>query len=349
MSKDHDADSGNATKQEKTPQFFFPILDAKQQPLSRTVKRSRVLARHKQYAASTAMNLPTQPLVQTIAGGPNFIFAMARQLSGKSLTNTPAATSLDQSAQLIWRNARKRHKPGMWRYAIRTLRGIPVPQRTAVHYEGALVACTKLAAWDTAQSLVEEMSFPLTDGMVTSLVRTAVRESRRRRTVVGLDEVVRTRAQRRVALDQVRDLLHQLAAHYGTKTTTFPIEARHVNPLADAYQSLGLVGEARQLVQDLLTTRVSGPEDEDGSNRVNIYDINARDKGSCAILVEGAVLDGDWSRAVEALRAMTQENGVFPSNRHLHTWHEVSERKRKQRTAHSWKKKRNMIFLDSVQ
>jgi hypothetical protein len=40
--------------------------------------------------------------------------------------------------------------------------------------------------------------------------------------------------------------------------------------------------------------------------------------------------------------------GLYPVNRHLNEWTEVSERKTKQRTTRGWKKKRDEFWLDSV-
>jgi hypothetical protein len=89
--------------------------------------------------ASNAMNLPEMPLVTTMAGGSSLIFAMAKRMwDPKSASvaaerdNANKATaeggervwsvtaSRQEFAAIIWKNARKGNKPGMWRYAVRT-------------------------------------------------------------------------------------------------------------------------------------------------------------------------------------------------------------------------------------
>ena len=121
--------------------------------------------------------------------------------------------------------------------------------------------------------------------------------------------------------------------------------AQHLNPLAAAYQSIGCDAAASNLLQTLLTNRTSGPEEEDGNDPFNAHDVSARNKGSYALLVQSAVSEGDWAGAVVALRDMTDGAGLYPAARHLNTWTEVSERKTKQRTTRSWKKKRYDLAL----
>jgi hypothetical protein len=45
---------------------------------------------------------------------------------------------------------------------------------------------------------------------------------------------------------------------------SIPLVARHVNPLAAAYQSLGYVQKARDIVQTMLSNRTAGEEPENG-------------------------------------------------------------------------------------
>ena len=76
----------------------------------------------------------------------------------------------------------------------------------------------------------------------------------------------------------------------------------------------------------------------------NINDLGCKDKASYALRVQGAVSAEDWGTAVEALTTMT-EAGLYPVERHLNVWTEVSERKTKHRTTRSWKKKRDQSWL----
>jgi pentatricopeptide repeat protein len=125
------------------------------------------------------------------------------------------------------------------------------------------------------------------------------------------------------------------------------VEAHHVNPLAAAYMQLGLIPEANKLLH-MLKNRKIGPEPEIKSDvRFNINDLGTKDKASYTLLVKGFVSQGDWVGAVDALADMTTA-GLYPVNRHLNEWTEVSERKTKQRTTRGWKKKRDEFWLDSV-
>ena len=76
-----------------------------------------------------------------------------------------------------------------------------------------------------------------------------------------------------------------------------------------------------------LLDRIGGPEAE---NRIettfNVYDVQAKDKGSYSLLVQSAIQEQDYGTAVLALRTMT-EAGLYPINRHLNKWYEISESK----------------------
>jgi len=63
--------------------------------------------------------------------------------------------------------------------------------------------------------------------------------------------------------------------------------------------------------------------------------------------VKGAVLQGDFSEAVDALTDMT-EAGLYPNERNLNAWTEVSERKSKHRNTRGRKKKRDDYWLERV-
>jgi len=268
-------------------------------------------------------------------------------------------------AGIIWRNVRKRDKPSLWRYALRTYNRMKTLEqdsqdsplkieRTNVHHEGALLACDKLGLWQEALDIyrhVEETATTnqtvvattrrrkavcVTDNMILSLVSACVRGSKQMaRSETSLEA-------RRAPLDAARKELLEMEESHG-----LPLVARHLNPLAAAYQSLGLKGDAANLLEDNLADRTSGPEEENGDDPLNVHDINAKDKASYALLVKGSVSTGDWADAVEALKDMT-EAGLYPNARHLNRWTEISESKTKQRSTRSWKKKREEYWLESV-
>mmetsp|Transcript_31045 Transcript_31045/g.75021 ORF Transcript_31045/g.75021 Transcript_31045/m.75021 type:complete len:562 (-) Transcript_31045:55-1740(-) len=90
-----------------------------------------------------------------------------RPIDGVSNSNpkfrkqAPAMTNQGFS-KTIWRNARKRNKPQLWRQALRTYDRMAILEqdpdyqqklkirRSNIHYEGALVACAKLGLWQRA-------------------------------------------------------------------------------------------------------------------------------------------------------------------------------------------------------
>jgi hypothetical protein len=266
-------------------------------------------------------------------------------------------------AGVIWRNVRKRNKASLWRYALRTYDrmggtgagptdDLGVLRPTNIHHEGALLATAKLGLYERALEIYATVELEgsrsrrpraqrpdlaavqVTDRMVQSVVRACVRTARSAK--------ASTISSRRQPLDAARTILQELEEKHG-----IPLDARHVNPLAAAYQAVGLRPESAALLQ-LLGDRVIGPEPETGSQRLNINDFGAKDKASYALLIEGAVLDADWGAAVENLTTMT-DAGLFPLDRHLHTWTEISNRKAKHRTTRSWKKKRDQTWLRTVQ
>lgn len=361
----------------------------------------------KEQQANAAMDLPGQPLVRTLAGGSNLMFSMARRMwdpkamsgvdSGSASASVSSSSSSllqvlasrEEYAALIWKNARKRNKPGMWRYAIRAFDRMidekPLSLLTT-HYEGAMTACAKLGLWERALQIYSQvyereaslrsklsagkkakarlvLPVQVTDNMVGSVLRACVRASRQRQgeLVLTLSDDddhecvvdastsssssncnMREVRLQRIPLDAVILLLQEIEERHG-----MPLTARHLNPVAAAYLSLGLVSDAAALLQSNLSDRTTGTEPEDGDARFNVNDLTAKDKGSYSLLVQGSVSDGDWVAAVHALTTMT-EAGLYPAARHLNAWTEVSERKTKQRATRSWKKKRDESYLDSV-
>jgi len=313
-------------------------------------------------------------LIETIGGGTSTIFEMARRMlvwndeptsentndgilprwhphSGISdvnpsfRTKAPAMSNTGYAGQ-IWRNVRKRNKPSLWRHALRTYdrmeetsrnnaNSVLRIERSTSHHEGALLACAKLGLWKKSLELFQGVE-TVTDNMVLSVVKACVRASK------TLKRENTTVEERKAPLDAAVNILEDVRADQD-----FPLMARHLNPLAAAYQSLGLVDEAKNIIQLYLTDRSLGPEPEYGSESFNVHDVSAKDKASYSLLVKGAVSSGNWSEAIEALEDMT-EAGLYPNSRNLNSWSEVSERKTKHRRTRSWKKKRDEYWLESV-
>lgn len=368
--------------------------------------------------ASEAFDLPEQPLVRTIGGGTAMIFAMAQSMfeqqqqqqrigkggdSSNALEGPNSSFSLPRwrpaagianvnpsfrtaspnmnnqgYAGIIWRNVRKRNKPSLYRYALRTYDRMTsgntatddnrsnsetagsdlVVQPTNIHHEGALLASAKLGLWERALNIyhaVQEEEATLrkrhggggnsklsmvtqkryavhvTEHMVGSVVRACVRATRNNKQG-SLEE-------RRKPLDRAAAILAELPDRHDIY-----LDAHHVNPLAAAYQSIGLRHEATHVLDTFLGDRIIGPEPEIGKEMLNINDLGCKDKASYALRVQGAVSAEDWGAAVEALTTMT-EAGLYPVERHLNAWTEVSERKTKHRNTRSWKKKRDQSWV----
>ena len=304
------------------------------------------------------------------------------QLSGISNFNPDFRTQAPEMnsqafAGTIWRNVRKRNKPSLWRYALRTydrMGNAPTVyskrkhtsqqlqqhyvERTNEHYHGALLAAAKLGLWEKAFEIFREVeqrqqgsnrkpyasgvvggnkhsqqSIYVTDDMVVSLIYACVRASR------SMSSTRVSLAARRRPLDEACKVLDKITTDHGIN-----IETRHCNPIAAAYLHLSLRNEAEGLVSRLKDRKI-GPEPEDGVQIFNINDMGTKDKGSYTLLVSGAVQEEDWASAVDALRNMT-DAGLYPNQRHLHAWNEVSERKTKHRTTRSWKKKRDELWIE---
>ena len=186
----------------------------------------------------------------------------------------------------------------------------------------------------------------VTDDMILSLIRACVRASRERARDKGEKLSPELEEQevvlRRIPLDTALEVLTTMQ-----KDHSIPVAARHVNPLAAAYQKLGYISQARDMLQTLLSNRTAGEEPEDGVDILNVHDLCAKDKGSYSLLVQGSVVTGDWGAAVEALTEMTNA-GLYPNKRHCNVWSEISERQTRPRAVGSWKKKRDDIWTDSV-
>jgi len=301
-----------------------------------------------------------------------------RPYSGVSDVNpsfrTQAPTMNSQGyANIIWKNARKSDKPSLMRHSLRIYDKMEKASReeastnrlvvrtTTVHHEGALVACAKLGMWEKAmqifinvesqseeqktarelqrRSALKAATIEVTDNMVLSLIKACVKGSKSKSIKLSDGSLLE---QRRAPLDAALNVVGEMEQKYG-----LPLVARHLNPLAVAYQGLGLYEDAARILDIYLEDRKGGPEDEYGGDRLNVHDVRAKDKGSYTIIVKGAVSERDWSAAVSALRTMT-DAGLYPSSRHLNAWTEVGERKTKHRATRSWKKKRDEYWMKSV-
>jgi hypothetical protein len=331
--------------------------DDEQRPIGLS-KKDLVKKRKQGEAASAAMDLPMQPIVTTIGGGTNALFENIRKavvprwhpvagvadINPRFRVESPAMTSRGYAAS-IWRNARKR-QPAMWRYALRTFDRMVQQQQQStgpkldiinVHYEGAMVAAEKLGWSQRALDIYQfvekkeaqirerihqspvasksngdpKIAIRITENMVLSVIRACVRES-----------VVQ---KKREPLDRVL----QLVIDNLNETHGISVTAIHLNPIAAAYQSLGYTKESDIVLQHKLLDRIGGPEAENVIDTTfNVYDVQAKDKGSYSLLVQSAVQERDWGQAVLALKTMT-EAGLYPSNRHLNVWTEISEKRRR--------------------
>jgi hypothetical protein len=210
----------------------------------------------------------------------------------------------------------------------------------------------------------------VTDNMILSLIRACVRASRQKTSSLTIpvlltsdskDEQTDSQQQqqqkqlaleeqehddvmlrRRIPLDTAMEILSTME-----ETHNIPVVSRHVNAIAGAYQSLGFLLEARNVLETHLTNRTSGEEPEYGKDVLNVFDFCAKDKGSYSLLVQSSVASGDWASAVAALQDMT-EAGLYPTSRHCNSWREISERQSQRRMVGSWKKKRDDYWLESV-
>ena len=275
---------------------------------------------------------------------------------------SPTMNSVGYAAS-IWRNARKR-QPAMWRYALRTFDRMVLLQQEKqtngpkldivnTHYEAALVAASKLGwskraieIYETVESKQEKIwermqqssglssgtsstnngskittsssaqktkiAIRITENMVLSVIRACVREAMKYKKREPLD----------VLLQKVIYTIHD--------KHNIPITSVHLNPIAAAYQSLGCTDDANNILLRNLLDRIGGPEAENvgiDTGTFNVYDVQAKDKGSYSLLVQSAVQEQDYGQAVLALKTMT-EAGLYPTNRHLNKWTEVSNKRR---------------------
>jgi hypothetical protein len=292
-------------------------------------------------------------------------------------------------------------------------------RRTTLHHEAALVAASKLGMWEEALRIYrnveqqqQQQGGVVTDNMILSVIGACVRRSsikyatisdENNSNVDGLGDDNRspscrsgsmrtlTVEERRRPLDAARRILLSLEERHD-----IPLVARHVNPLASAYNRLGLHTESSLLINDNLQDRIPPPppplpslpsksgrwkeklreqeevidtnpgfeavqlaewtdddlddddddedvvmddeikvanvDDDDGydnddsvETQLNVHELKAKDRASYSLLVQGAVMEGDWTSAIEELRRMTNV-GLHPNSRNLNSWNEVLER-----------------------
>eukprot|EP00978_Attheya_sp_CCMP212_P021175 scaffold61560_cov41-Attheya_sp.AAC.2 len=267
-----------------------------------------------------------------------------------SFRSSPPVMNNAGYAGVIRRNSRKRGKPGMWRHSLRmyqTMRTSELQlaenatttqsrrrliiQRSNIHFEGALVSCSKLGLWKKAMFIYHEVEeravrngdledgraevrqqrsrgkfyVAVTDTMVQSLVSACAKASRRKRRYTGdtRDGPLFTIDERREPLDTVRQVLFEMEG--------------------------------------------SPDKDDDIAGSVNVNTLYSKDRASYSILVQGAVADEDWTAAIDSLRTMT-ESSLYPKGRNLNAWTEVSKSNAGKRGSSSWKKKRDECWLDSL-
>jgi hypothetical protein len=289
-------------------------------------------------------------------------------------------------------------------------------RRTTLHHEAALVAASKLGMWEEALRIYrnveqqqQQQGGVVTDNMILSVIGACVRRSsikyatisdENNSNVDGLGDDNRspscrsgsmrtlTVEERRRPLDAARRILLSLEERHD-----IPLVARHVNPLASAYNRLGLHNESSLLINDNLQDRIPPPppllpsksgrwkeklreqeevidtnpgfeavqlaewsdddlddddddedvvmddkievaydNDDDGydnddslETQLNVHELKAKDRASYSLLVQGAVMEGDWTGAIEELRRMTNV-GLHPNSRNLNSWNEELER-----------------------
>ena len=354
-------------------------------------------------------------------------------------TESPVMTNAGY-ASIMRRNSRKKNKPSMWKHTLRlynrmtelerehvvpgvgytgtlssstsddqtnidsnnigTRRMVRI-KRNTYHHQAALVAASKLGAWQEAVSIfrgVESMvsntttssaeedgslrkvTNRVTDNMILSVISACVKASKVKRTLSVAPTIesknpgtesnatntspsrpmirLLTIDERRKPLDTAKSIILTMEPKHD-----IPLVSRHINPLASAYNNLGLRAEASKLINDHLNDRSPPPppakvirknnqywkakkkqdtqdpgfelafsddeleDDEDGyeQQQLNIHQLKSKDRASYSLLVQSKASDGDWVGAVQELQKMN-DAGLQPNSRNLNSWNELMER-----------------------
>lgn len=221
-------------------------------------------------------------------------------------------------ANMIWKNVRKKNRISFWKYALRTYDRMLQQQKmnktlnialrvrpTNIHYEGALLACSKLGDYKRAFQIYEQiqnnqirkipimtatkrLNIPSRNNPQQNQMATSSNNIMSSDVVLVTDNMIMSmirscvRAsnlkrnkdtnelipidQRRIPLDMVIDkIINNMEDQY-----QIPICAIHINPLSRAYQNLGLYNEANQLLHNHLQERISGPESEENDRLLSL-------------------------------------------------------------------------------
>lgn len=287
----------------------------------------------------------------------------------------------------IWKNARKRNKPSLWKYSLRTydrmalLEGDPnfgQIQRSNVHHEGAMQACAKLGLWQRAleiyhfvyeQEMKEERHSQRTQDNPQKAKRQRNEKDEKRTSIYVTDDMVLSLVRSTVRASRMRNRQKRKSDDPPLSPEQEEQEAalRRI-PLDTALEILSTLPEDHNIplaayylnplaaaYQSLGYTALSKDILETMlSNRtageddiLNVHDLCAKDKGSYSLLVQASVVTGDWGSAVDSLSEMTNA-GIYPNSRHCNVWSEISERQTRPRAVGSWKKKRDDSWTDSV-
>ena len=204
---------------------------------------------------------------------------------------SPAMNSMGY-ANAIRRNSRKRNKPSMWKYALRTYnrmnatsvkytdnrneiisnpspKSLKIPQRN-VHHEAALVACSKLGDWREAFKIFRAVEY---QQCMQELEEGTTSKSREKNYCFITDNMIHSlikacvRASRlkydpqtkaRITLEQRREPLDKIISDVICILPTkfnLPVLSSHINPIASAYNNLSMFEEASIVIQTYLTNR----------------------------------------------------------------------------------------------
>ena len=241
-------------------------------------------------------------------------------------------------AGVLRRNSRKRNKPSLWRYALRTydkMRTLEEQEQTAsntnkkisiqrstIHHTSALVACSKLGQWKEALRIYNEVlsqhqttktSVEITEHMIHAIIRSCVRAAKL--------QFKQKSPHCHDPLDAARTILSSMTEKHNILVTSV-----HVNPLAAAYVYIQMPEQANDLIDKYLHHPVGNADQYDDVNDAlgtfHVEDIQARDSGTYNIQISHAISQSDWDAALEQLYNMNQV-GLHPSKKQLNSWSEL--------------------------